>query len=124
MDELETYSRLALIAKGREMGLRNFRGLKKKELIEIIRNPPPPKTPARYAGVRKKVTLTPIQVSPDNDQSIETLVFPTIYKASKHFNINPARFGSKNDESEIVIKGIRYSLSFESYTLKKDLAQC
>ncbi|XP_022795526.1 uncharacterized protein LOC111334103 [Stylophora pistillata] len=90
MDELETYSRLALIAKGKEMGLRNFRGLKKKELIEIIRNPPP-KTPARYAGVRKKVTLTPIQVSPDNDQPIETLVFPTIYKASKHFNINPAR---------------------------------
>ncbi|PFX11357.1 hypothetical protein AWC38_SpisGene24958 [Stylophora pistillata] len=87
IDELETYSRLALIAKAKEMGLRNFRGVNKKELIEIIRNPPPPKTPARYAGVKKKVILTPIH----NDQPIETLVFPTIYKASKHFNINPAR---------------------------------
>ena len=122
MDELEYFSKPALLAKGKEMGLQSLYGLKKKELIELIRNPPPPR--ARHTGVRRKVILSPADSS-DSNSDLEELVFPTIYKASKHFNVNPGRFGSKvssrNDEtkSTIVIDGIRYNLRFESYTLKK-----
>ncbi|PFX17106.1 hypothetical protein AWC38_SpisGene18591 [Stylophora pistillata] len=124
MDELEIYTKAALLAKGKEMGLKGLTGLnkkdlmeviknpaqhiagakkdskaellmkakemglqglyklKKKDLIEVIKNPPPPC--ARHCGVRKKVILTPVDSS-------EELVFPSIYKASQHFNINPGR---------------------------------
>ncbi|PFX14621.1 hypothetical protein AWC38_SpisGene21206 [Stylophora pistillata] len=40
MDELEYYSRSALLEKAKEMGLKRCSLLKKKELIELIRNPP------------------------------------------------------------------------------------
>ena len=124
MDELETYSKPALLAKGKEMGLQGLYKYKKKDLIKLIRNPPPPR--ARHTGVRKKVILTPID-SPWSTDQAEVLVFPSISKASKHFNLNPGRFGSRaaseNEEmkSTIVIDGIRYNLRFESYTLKKTM---
>ncbi|PFX14851.1 hypothetical protein AWC38_SpisGene20967, partial [Stylophora pistillata] len=39
MDELETYTKAALLAKGKEMGLKGLHGLNKKDLIEVIKNP-------------------------------------------------------------------------------------
>ncbi|PFX12774.1 putative uncharacterized transposon-derived protein F54H12.3 [Stylophora pistillata] len=39
MDELETYTKAALLAKGKEMGLKSLTGLNKKGLIEAIKNP-------------------------------------------------------------------------------------
>ncbi|PFX12388.1 putative uncharacterized transposon-derived protein F54H12.3 [Stylophora pistillata] len=39
MDELETYTKAALLAKGKEMGVESLTGLNKKGLIEAIKNP-------------------------------------------------------------------------------------
>lgn len=117
MDELDTLSKTALLRKAKEKGLQGRYGLKKKDLIELIRNPPPPRR--RYTGAKRKVILLPA------DSEEEEFVFPTIYAAAKHFNVNPGRFGwkvsSRNEEtkSTIVIDGMRYNLRFESYTLKK-----
>lgn len=118
MDDLEYYSKPELMERAKEMGLRGRYRLKKKDLIELIRNPPPPNR-AKYIGVKKKVTLQPV------DSEGEELAFPTITAAAKHFNVNPGRFGwkvaSKKEETKntIVIDGVKYKLRFESYTFKK-----
>ena len=118
MDDLEFYSKPALMEIAKEMGLKGRYKLKKKDLIELIRNPSPPPR-AKYTGVKKKVILQPV------DSEGEELVFPSIYAAAKHFNVNPGRFGykvsSKKEEtkSTIVIDGMQYKLRFESYILKK-----
>ena len=117
MDDLESFSKSALLERAKEMGLQGRYGLNKKDLIELIRNPPPPR--ATYTGVKKKVTLQPV------DSEGEELVFPSINAAAKHFNVNSGRFGwkvaSKKEETKnkIVIDGVQYKLRFESYTLKK-----
>ena len=118
IDDLESFSRSALLKRATEMGLRGRSELNKKDLIELIRNPPPPNR-AKYTGVKKKVTLQPV------DPEGEELVFPSINAAAKHFNMNSGSFGwkvaSKKEETKntIVIDGIKYKLRFESYTLKK-----
>lgn len=118
MDDLESFSKSALLERAKEMGLRGRSGLNKKDLMELIRNPPPPNR-AKYTGVKKKVTLQPV------DSEGEELVFPSINAAAKHFNVNSGTFGwkvaSKKEETKntIVIDGIKYKLRFESYTLKK-----
>ena len=118
MDNLEFYSKPALMEIAKEMGLKGRYKLKKKELIELIRNPSPPPR-AKYTGVKKKVILQPV------DSEGEELVFPSIYAAAKHFNVNPGKFGYKvssrkeETKSTIVIDGMQYKLRFESYTLKK-----
>lgn len=117
MDDLESFSKSALLERAKEMGLQGRYGLNKKDLIELIRNPPPPR--ATYTGVKKKVTLQPV------DSEGEELVFPSINAAAKHFNVNSGRFGwkvaSKKEvtKNKIVIDGVQYKLRFESYTLKK-----
>ena len=120
MDDLESYSKPALMKIAKEMGLKGRYKLKKKQLIELIKNPPPPPPPrAKFTGVKKKVTLQPV------DSEGEELVFPSIYAAAKHFNVNPGKFGyrvaSKKEETKniIVIDGLKYKFRFESYTLKK-----
>ena len=117
LDDLESFSKSALLERAKEMGLQGRSELNKKDVIELIRNPPPPR--ARYTGVKKKVTLQPV------DSEGEELVFPSINAAAKHFNMNSGSFGwkvaSKKEETKntIVIDGIKYKLRFESYTLKK-----
>ena len=117
IDDLESFSKSALMERMKEMGLQGRYGLNKKDLIELIRNPPPPR--AKYTGVKKKVTLQPV------DSEGEELVFPSINAAAKHFKVNSGSFGwkvvSKKEETKntIVIDGIKYKLRFESYTLKK-----
>ena len=117
IDDLDSFSKPALLERVKEMGLQGRNGLTKKGLIELIRNPPPPR--AKYTGVKKKVTLQPV------DTEGEELVFPSIYAAAKHFNVNCGKIGnkcfSKKEETKntIVIDGIKYKLRFESYTLKK-----
>ena len=117
IDDLDSFSKPALMERAKEMGLQGRYKLKKKGLIELIRNPPPPC--AKYTGVKKKVILQPV------DSEGEELVFPSIYAAAKHFNVNPGRFGYKvssrkeETKSTIVIDGMQYKLRFESYTLKK-----
>ena len=118
MDSLEFYSKPTLMEIAKEKGLKGRYKLKKKELIELIRNPSPPPR-AKYTGVKKKVILQPV------DSEGEELVFPSIYAAAKHFNVNPGKFGYKvssrkeETKSTIVIDGMQYKLRFESYTLKK-----
>ena len=118
MDNLEFYSKPILMEIAKEMGLKGRYKLKKKELIELIRNPSPSPR-AKYTGVKKKVILQPV------DSEGEELVFPSIYAAAKHFNVNPGKFGYKvssrkeETKSTIVIDGMQYKLRFESYTLKK-----
>lgn len=118
MDSLEFYSKPALVEIAKEKGLKSRYKLKKKELIELIRNPSPSPR-AKYTGVKKKVILQPV------DSEGEELVFPSIYAAAKHFNVNPGKFGYKvssrkeETKSTIVIDGMQYKLRFESYTLKK-----
>ena len=118
MDDLESYSKPALMEIAKEMGLKGRYKLKKKDLIELIRNPSPPPR-AKYTGVKKKVILQPV------DSEGEELVFPSIYAAAKHFNVNPGKFGYKvssrkeETKSTIVIDGMQYKLRFESHTLKK-----
>ena len=118
MDSLEFYSKPALMEIAKEKGLKGRYKLKKKELIELIRNPSPSPR-AKYTGVKKKVILQPV------DSEGEELVFPSIYAAAKHFNVNPGKFGYKvssrkeETKSTIVIDGMQYKLRFESYTLKK-----
>ena len=118
MDSLEFYSKPTLMEIAKEKGLKGRYKLKKKELIELIRNPSPPPH-AKYTGVKKKVILQPV------DSEGEELVFPSIYAAAKHFNVNPGKFGYKvssrkeETKSTIVIDGMQYKLRFESYTLKK-----
>ena len=117
IDDLESFSKSALMERMKEMGLQGRYGLNKKDLIELIRNPPPPR--AKYTGVKKKVTLQPV------DSEGKELVFPSIYAAAKHFNVNSGKIGNKafskkeETKSTIVIDGIKYKLRFESYTLKK-----
>ena len=117
IDDLESFSRSALLERAKEMGLQGRYGITKKDLIELIRNPLPPR--AKYTGVKKKVTLQPV------DSEEEELVFPSINAAAKHFKVNSGRFGwkvtTKKEEikNTIVIDGIKYKLRFESYTLKK-----
>ena len=117
LDDLESFSKSALLERAKEMGLQGRSELNKKDVIELIRNPPPPR--ARYTGVKKKVTLQPV------DSEGEELVFPSINAAAKHFKVNSGRFGwkvtTKKEEikNTIVIDGIKYKLRFESYTLKK-----
>ena len=116
MDGLDSLPRSALLERAKEIGLRGRYGLKNKGLIELIRNPPPPR--AKYTGVKKKVTLQPVE------SEGEELVFPSINAAAKHFKMNSGRFGwkvaSKKEETKniIVIDGIKYKVRFESYTLK------
>ena len=116
MDDLESFSKPALVEKAKEMGLQGRYGLTKKGLIELIRNPLPPR--AKYTGVKKKVTLQPV------DTEGEELVFPSTYAAAKHFNVNSGKIGNKvfskkKETKTIVLDGIKYKLRFESYTLKK-----
>ena len=117
IDDFESFSKPALLERVKEMGLQGRYGLTKKGLIELIRNPPPPR--AKYTGVKKKVTLQPV------DSEGEELVFPSIYAAAKHFNVNSGKIGNKafskkeETKSTIVLDGIKYKLRFESYTLKK-----
>ena len=127
MDDLEFFSKPALMERAKEMGLKGCYKFKKKQLIELIKNPPPKmdddldsfSKPVKYTGVKKKVTLQPV------DPEGEELVFPSINAAAKHFNMNSGSFGwkvaSKKEETKntIVIDGIKYKLRFESYTLKK-----
>lgn len=114
-DDLYSLLRPALLERAKEMGLQGRYGLKNKELIERIRNPPPPR--AKYTGVKKKVTLQPV------DPEGEELVFLSINAAAKHFNMNSGSFGwkvaSKKEETKntIVIDGVQYKLRFESYTV-------
>ena len=90
-------------------------------MIDIIRNPSAPLPPRiNYTGVKKKVTLQPV------DSEGEELVFPSIYAAAKHFKVNPGKFAYKatsskkeNTKNTIVIDGVHYKLKFESYRLKK-----
>ena len=127
MDDLEFFSKPALMERAKEMGLKGSYKLKKKQLIEFIKNPSPkmdddldslPRS-VKYTGVKKKVTLQPV------DPEGEELVFPSINAAAKHFKMNSGSFGwkvaSKKEETKntIVIDGIKYKLRFESYTLKK-----
>ena len=115
---LSFFSKSELLERAKEMGLQGRYGLNKKDLIELIRNPSPPPR-AKYTGVKKKVILQPV------DSEGEELVFPSIYAAAKHFNVNPGKFGYKvssrkeETKSTIVIDGMQYKLRFESYTLKK-----
>ena len=117
-DDLDSLLRPALLERAKEISLQGRYGLTKKDLIERIRNPPPPR--AKYTGVKKKVTLQPVEGGGG-----EELVFSSINAAAKHFKVNPGRFGwkavSKNEgtKNTIVIDGVKYKLRFESYTLKK-----
>ena len=117
IDDIDSLPRSTLLERAKEIGLRGRYGLTKKGLIELIRNPPPPH--AKYTGVKKKVTLQPV------DLEGEELVFPSINAAAKHFKMNSGSFGwkvaSKKEKTKntIVIDGIKYKLRFESYTLKK-----
>ena len=116
MDDLESYSKPALMEIAKEMGLKGRYKLKKKQLIELIKNPPPPPPPrAKFTGVKKRVPLQPV------DSEGEELVFLSINAAAKHFNVNSGRFGYRiaKKKDTIVIDGIKYKLRFESYTLKK-----
>ena len=120
MDDLELLKKPALMKIVKEMGLKGCYRFKKKQLIDIIRNPSAPLPPRiNYTGVKKKVTLQPV------DSEGEELVFPSINAAAKHFKVNSGRFGwkvtTKKEEikNTIVIDGIKYKLRFESYTLKK-----
>lgn len=116
IDDLDSFSKPALLKRVKEMGLQGRYGLTKKGLIELIRNPPPPR--AKYTGVKKKVTIQPVDTEGE-------LVFPSIYAAAKHFNVNSGKIGNKcfsikeETKSTIVLDGIKYKLRFESYTLKK-----
>ena len=110
-DDLDSLLRPALLERAKEIGLRGRYGLKNKELIELIRNPSCSYTKSK--GVKRKVILQPVE------SEGEELVFPSIYAAAKHFNVNPGRFGwkvvAKKEETKktIDIDGVKYKIRFE-----------
>ena len=119
---LETLSKDELLKKAKELGLRGYSKKTKKELIELMRNPPDVQPPrARYNGVNRRVILSPV----DSDKTEDELVFPTISAASKHFNVNPGRFGMKlkspNESTRnfIELNGEKFALRFEAYSVKE-----
>ncbi|PFX21870.1 putative uncharacterized transposon-derived protein F54H12.3 [Stylophora pistillata] len=128
LDDLDSLSRPALLERAKEIGLAGRYILKKKELVEYIRNPPNKKE--RVA--KRKVILKPVraanpssspaglqeELADESDEGAE-LVFPSMYAAAKHFNINPGKFGvkilGKKEEMKktIDIDGVKYIIRFE-----------
>ena len=116
--EKHNVAQLRQIAK--ENGLQGYSKLRKAELIEFIKNPPLPR--ARHIGVRKRVTLQPVE---GDKTSTGELVFPSISAAAKHFNVNPGVFGKKlisrkeSTRNFIKLDGKKFTLRFEAYCVKE-----
>ena len=93
--------------KAKEMGLQRYSFLKKKELLELIKNP----TRTLHRTNQRKVTMI--------DESGEKFTFPAISQAAKFFKINPgilgAKFYAKKEEARntVVIDGKAYKLQIE-----------
>lgn len=122
MDLLETLLRSELLEKVKKMGFRGYTKKNKKELIELLKNPQDaPPCRARYNGVNRRVILSPA----DSNKTEDKLVLPTISAASKHFNVNPGKFGmklkSRNESTRhfIELNGEKFALRFEAYSMKE-----
>ena len=95
--------------KAKEIGIRRYSFLNKKELRDLIKNPTAP----RVRKIKRKVTL--ISEAPPGD----TFTFPSISQAAKYFKINPGILGTKfrakseKARNTVVINGILYKLEIE-----------
>ena len=114
LKEIKSMNKRQLRNKAKEMRLRRYNHLNKKELLELIQNPLDPPT----RKIKKKVTII------DRCRKCATnhaITFPTISQAAKYFGINPgklgARFYTKSCFSigpSIVINGKIYQIVFGS----------
>ena len=109
LKEIKSMKLQQLRNKAKEMGLQGYTRLKKKELLELIKNPVAPRP--CHTGIKRKVTMI--------DESGEKFTFPAITQAAKYFNINPGTLGAKlhvkseKARNSVVINGKTYQLEIE-----------
>lgn len=112
LKEIERASLPELKQRAKEMGLQRYTLLKKKELVELIKNPIAPRVHKR--GIKRKVSLTHIDESGECDTK---LTFPSINQAAKYFGINSGVFGVKlNAKTEKARNSI--TINEKTYQLK------